>query len=826
VRVSDATGQRGGADPGARRVVGLTIALVAVFAALLPLVGGQSARSPVAWEAAFAVGALFVAGEALLIHVPTRRDMHTASFSEVPVILGLFLLPPAQFFVAGVTGTVLALWFHRKQRGMKLVFNVVEIAMQLMLATIVFRALSGDGAVLSPRAFAAAIVAALVADLVSAVLVNAAIGLYRGSWPGLGAYEIFQGSVATAAKSALALLGVFAVLERNVLAAAMVVVCATTMYLVFRAYASLHAHHRRLEMLYRFMSAVAGSVQLDAIAEAAVTEARELLRAARAELWLETPAGALIVWRADADAPRVARLADRNTQDTRWQDVVVQGGRVTEGEHLAYPLTMRSGRRGFLAVDERRGVEGAFDAVDVRLFEALVSQAAIALENGALVEQLETEMREREHRATHDPLTGLANRMQFSELLDGSLLRDGARRALFVLGLDRFSDVNETLGHDNGDVVLASLADRLRVAIPGSTAARLGGDEFAVLTAPLAPDEELRALCDELLAAVTSRITIDGLHLEIGATIGVSVAPEHGTDALSLLRGADTAMRHAKARRTGFEIYAGGGDRDTRRRLGLAHQLRQAIDGGELTVYYQPKIELGSGWPVGVEALVRWNHPEHGFLPPDEFIPVAERTGFIEPLTALVLDTALSQRRVWAEAGLELTVAVNVSARSLGDRALADRVTRALVRNRCPSDALTIEITETQLMADPVRAADALNELHGLGVRVSIDDFGTGFSSLSSLRALPLDEVKIDKSFVLSATQNPSDAAIVRSMTTLGRSLGLHVTAEGVEDEATLAFLAECGAHTAQGFYFSKPMPPDQIEAWLRQRITSGVGQR
>ena len=328
---------------------------------------------------------------------------------------------------------------------------------------------------------------------------------------------------------------------------------------------------------------------------------------------------------------------------------------------------------------------------------------------------------------------------------------------------------------------------------------------------------------DQLVEAVTPRLTIDGLHLEAGMSVGVAMAPDHATDAESLLRCADTAMRHAKARRTGFEVHVSRGETDMRRRLALAHQLRQAIDGRELVVYYQPKIETSSGWSVGVEALVRWNHPQLGFLPPDEFIPVAEHTGFIEPLTTLVLDTALAQRRTWADAGLELGIAVNISARSLSDRSLADRVTRALLRNRCPSDALTIEITESQLMADPAGAADALRELHDLGVRISIDDFGTGFSSFSSLRELPIDEVKIDKSFVFGVMTNESDAAIVRSIAALGRNLGLHVTAEGVENRETLDFVAACGAHTAQGYFFAKALPPDELEAWIRDRLTAEI---
>ncbi len=810
-------------DRGPARVGWLAVALAVCFAASFPLVASDHARHPVHLWGFLVITILFAAGELLLIHVPTRRDMHTVSFSEVPLILGLFLLPAAQFAVAAVIGTSLALRFHRKQRGVKLAFNIAEIGVQPVLAMLVFRSIAGPSQLSSPRAFAAAIVAALAADLMSALLVSLAIGLFRGTRPELGAFELIEGALASVAKAALALLAVSAVLYSSAAALTMAAVCATTMYLAFRAYALLHERHQRLDMLYRFTSAVGGSVQLEAIAETVVKEARDLLRTTRADLCVEMRPGTTIIWRADVDGSVTRERMGPVADDALWQRVVEEESRVADDDHLAVALAMHSRARGYLSVSGRLGVETAFDAVDIRLFEALAHQAAIALENGGLVLQLEIEMREREHRATHDQLTGLVNRMCFSDTLETALSAGDGPHALFVLGLDRFSEVNETLGHDNGDTVLCEIADRLRGAIEGTTVARLGGDEFAVLTSLAVSLDDVRALGDELVAAVTPRLTIDGLHLEAGMSIGVAMAPDHAVDAEGLLRCADTAMRQAKTRRTGFEVHVGRGETDMRRRLALAHQLRQAIDGGELTVYYQPKIETVSGWSVGVEALVRWNHPQLGFLPPDEFIPIAEHTGFIEPLTALVLDTALAQRRTWADAGLELGIAVNVSARSLADNSLADRVTRALLRNRCPSDALTIEITESQLMADPDRAADALRELHDLGVRISIDDFGTGFSSFSSLRELPIDEVKIDKSFVFGVMTNPSDAAIVRSIAALGRNLGLHVTAEGVENQDTLDFVATCGAHTAQGYFFAKALPPDELETWIRSRLAAEI---
>jgi len=285
--------------------------------------------------------------------------------------------------------------------------------------------------------------------------------------------------------------------------------------------------------------------------------------------------------------------------------------------------------------------------------------------------------------------------------------------------------------------VLREVADRVARAIPDARTARLGGDEFAMFTTRLANDDDVLVIAERLTTAVTAPISIEGLDLEVGVSIGAAMYPLHASDAAGLLRCADAAMRTAKARHTAFEVSKGPAS-DSRRRLTLAHDLHQAIDRRELILYYQPKVDLVSGATTGVEALVRWPHPEHGLMAPDEFIPIAEHTGLIGGLTTLVLDQGLAQWRQWNARGIELSIAVNVSARSLTDDDIVDHVSRALVRHRCPSDVLTIEITETQLMSDPEHAAATLNHLHDLGVRISIDDFGTGFSSLSSLRALPI----------------------------------------------------------------------------------------
>ena len=791
----------------------LTAALVSLCALAATVVGSWPALLPASRFSTVLLAALFFFSELLVIHVPVHDDTHTSSFSEVPLVLGLFLLPPAALAAAAVAGTTAALVLCRGQRGVKVAFNVAEVATQCFAAVFIFRTLAEGAAVGSARCSVAAIVAVVAADLLAAVLVNCAIGLFRRRWPGFGAFEFFGGALGAVAKAALGLLAVTAVADDSAAQIVMVAVVGAATYSAFRAYASVHERHARLEALYRFASSVSGSLDLEAIALAIVGESREILRAGLARLVLVRGAERM-VWRAgDVDSRRVA---DDGSDGYEWRTLVERGETIVTEDVLAAPLLLHSDVMGYLLVRGRLGIDGEFDAVDSRLFHAIASQAAIALENGNLVAQLEIEMHDREYQAAHDPLTGLFNRVAFSEIVTAILGQEHARRALFVVGLDRFSQVNETLGHDNGDFVLRTIFSRLNDAIVGTVGARLGGDEMALLTPPLGNDAPVEPLVETLLAVLRRPVLVEGLELEVGASIGVALAPIHTQNGVSLLRFADTAMRQAKVRRSTCETHSGEIELKARRRLVLADELRTAIEQHQLVVHYQPKVSIASYDVVGVEALVRWCHPTRGLVPPIEFIPIAENTGLIGRLTSVVIEASLHQRREWADDGLQLPVAINVSARSLADPRFADEIARALVRHRCPVDALTIEITETQLMADMGATSRTLRELHSLGVRISIDDFGTGFSSLSSLRELPLDEIKIDKSFVGGAAATERDAVIVRSTANLAESLGLHVVAEGVEDEQTVALLRSCNVETVQGFLFARPLPPPEVALWAR----------
>jgi diguanylate cyclase (GGDEF)-like protein len=424
----------------------------------------------------------------------------------------------------------------------------------------------------------------------------------------------------------------------------------------------------------------------------------------------------------------------------------------------------------------------------------------------------------KEHQALHDTLTALPNRVLFRRSIEHDL---EARRcvAVMLLDLDHFKEINDTLGHHAGDRLLREVAGRLRAVLHSpATVARLGGDEFGVLVPDVARSVEAGAIAQRLLARLREPFSIDGLTIEVDASIGIACAPEHGSAVEQLMQRADIAMYAAKEGGRGHMVFEPQLDRYSPRRLALAGALRSAIAGGEIVLFFQPKAELATGRIIGVEALARWQHPRLGLVGPSEFIPIAEQTGLIGPLTSHVLDAALRQVREWRDSGEELSVAVNLSARSFLDAQLATEVPRALERTGVPAGCLELEITESMLMLDPVRAKATLERLSALGLRVSVDDFGTGHSSLANLKRLPVDAVKIDKSFVIDMPHDRSDAAIVRSTIDLAHSLGLEVVAEGVESHEAWRRLEHFGCDLAQGFHVSRPLPADAMTRLLAER--------
>jgi diguanylate cyclase len=427
--------------------------------------------------------------------------------------------------------------------------------------------------------------------------------------------------------------------------------------------------------------------------------------------------------------------------------------------------------------------------------------------------RLRRQARTNAYLAEHDALTDLPNRLSFHARVESALRRGretGQSTTVAIIDLDRFKEVNDTLGHSNGDRLLAALSERMASHLRGLDAlARLGGDEFGVVLVNMAEPEDV---LERLRNVIEHEVEISGLSLSVEASIGYVIAPQHGDDVDELLALADIAMYVAKAHHAGVVHYEPSQNHYDAANLQLIAELRHAVDNGELVLFYQPKVNLGDGRVTAVEALIRWQHPRLGLLSPDRFIPLAEQTGLIDRVTEWVVDRAVCDLGSWQA---DLRTAVNVSARNLGDVALVSHVTNALAAASVSPDRLYIEITETALVADPERAAVVLARLHDAGVRISIDDFGIGQTSLSYLSALPIDEIKIDQSFVADLTTNAGHRAIVRSVVDLGHNLGFPVVGEGVETQEIAAALADISCDVAQGYLYARPMPPELLSEWV-----------
>jgi len=427
--------------------------------------------------------------------------------------------------------------------------------------------------------------------------------------------------------------------------------------------------------------------------------------------------------------------------------------------------------------------------------------------------------------AYQDPLTDLPNRSKFNDRLRlaiESAAISGERLSILVMDLDRFKYVNDTLGHGVGDHCLREVARRLPQLLRASDCvARLGGDEFAILL-PMSRAERVTTVVKKIIEALEQPILYQEQPLDVGTSIGIAHYPDHGVDAVTLMRNADIAMYVAKRNKTGYAVYDPNYDTTQQEHLSLLGELRRAVEQRELRLYYQPKVSFSRATVNAVEALLRWDHPTRGVVPPAHFIPFAEHTGYIKVLTRWVLEEAIRQCGAWRRDGLTLRVSVNVSARDLMNRDLPDLVSGLLADHKVPADLICIEITESGFMEDPAHAQKVLDRLAALGVHLSIDDYGIGYSSLSYIMKLPVDELKIDRSFISKMITNPEVSTIVRSTIELGHNLGLKVAAEGVENAAEWNLLARLGCDQAQGYFMSVPLPPEQLTEWLHASRFAG----
>ncbi|MCG3114895.1 MAG: EAL domain-containing protein [Candidatus Manganitrophus sp. SA1] len=423
------------------------------------------------------------------------------------------------------------------------------------------------------------------------------------------------------------------------------------------------------------------------------------------------------------------------------------------------------------------------------------------------------------HMAYYDPLTDLPNRTLLRDRLQQAILatpQGGKAAGLLLIDLDRFREINDTLGHQRGDLLLKQIGPRLREVLQEThLVARLGGDEFAVLL-PHIDTKDASFVASKIIKIMERPFLIEGMPIVIEPSVGIALSPDHGENPDSLIQRADIAMYVAKENKKGYAFYSAEIDRHSPRRLALLGELRNAIESNQLFLHYQPKIHLKTGRITGVEALVRWQHPEYGIVPPDQFISIAEHSGLIKPLTLWVIKTALYQSKAWHQEGRLFNMAVNLSARNLEDAYLPGQIAELLKTSGVTASSLELEITESALMVNPFHALEILTRLNKIGVQLSIDDFGTGYSSLGYLKRLPVNQIKIDKSFVKDMATDEDDAIIVRSTIELSHNLGLKVIAEGVESQPILDKLAALGCDSVQGYFISRPIPAHELIGWFK----------
>jgi len=778
---------------------------------------------------------LFAIAEVLVIHLPTLRNAHSHTVREVPAVVGLAFLAPGEYVAAYVLAAGAALLFGRKQRGLKLAFNVSMFTLEATLGFLTYQAVVDGAAPGSLRAWAAAFAAVLVTDLVSAVAVTAAISLTEDRFDRETLREAAgPGLVAAVVNTCMALLVVVLIIKEPI-ALPLVGVMLLMLVVAYRAHVALGAGYSRLQHLYQFVGSAERPADADRAIETVLRDARQVLRADRAELIVlpaGTEPGTRVTMSADAAVVHGSYPGANPELDAWWApaalgEAVLRSSAPTSPQDsssssprdgVAAPLHAEGTVYAVLSVSDRSFQGQTFTVEDLRLFETLAAHAAVALDKARLLDRLRRIAAEREHEARHDPLTGLPNRRAFHEAVT-ALTAQAGTGAVFFLDLDDFKDVNDTLGHDAGDALLHQTGARLQAACAGMVA-RLGGDEFAVLLPGICGDQALLQARD-LLSAVGRPVSLHPVTLLTKVSIGIALLPDHGTDTNEILRHADVAMYEAKRAGTGVEMYRPEDGRAVARKLVLAGDLPAAIESHRFAVCYQPQADAATGRIVGAEALLRWKHPTYGHIPPPEIVSLAERIGCLRLLTNAVLEDALHQRATWAASGFDLNISVNVTALDLADEGLPDVVSVLLASTGTPAPALTLEITEQSVMGDPERCLAVLDRLAELGIRLSVDDFGTGYSSLAYLERLPVHEVKIDRSFVQRLEQQKSDTTVIGATVTLAHDLGMHVVAEGVETRTAWARVAALGCELVQGYVLSRPLAAQDTIPWLQHSAHS-----
>jgi diguanylate cyclase (GGDEF)-like protein len=599
-------------------------------------------------------------------------------------------------------------------------------------------------------------------------------------------------------------------------------VLGATLLLGYRAFATLSERHTRLERLYRLSDVLAAAPGSTDVVASVLEQSADLLRAGYAEILLGGTGNGVQLWSlrtgADVYGPVEAGAQHLTLAAGPNGHRIVRATGPREAEFLAarhvtqailVPMKIDGPLAGHLLVADRRGDKRGFTGADIRLLEIVANHGSVALRNGRLIERLHFEAR-------HDELTGLPNRLNFRGLLDGAAeaSRHGVPCAVMVLDFNGFKAINDSLGHPAGDELLRVLAGRFQQAVgPEAIVARLGGDEFAILS-PSPGAAAAEGLARALLAAFEEPVEVAGARLRVGGSLGIALGPGHGATGADLLRKADVAMYVAKSAAGGWRMYSDEMTIQSPQALTLATDLRDALQAGEIGIAVQPIVDLRTGAVHSLEALARWEHPSLGEIAPEQFFAAAERSGQVVALSLRILDLGLAAARTWLAAGHPTRLAVNLAPGWLADAALPDQIAAALSHHGVPADLLSLEVTERNVAAEPRHATAALTRLRSMGVHLSVDDFGTGHSSLTFLSSLPFSQLKVHQSFVQNLPDNPRGQAIVQTIVDLGRNLGLEVVAEGVTDLGTRRQLEELGCVLAQGYLFTPPVTVADV-SWI-----------
>ena len=762
-----------------------------------------------------------------------RSNSYIFVLSEVPLLLGLVFLSPRLFVLGSVLAYAFVYLFLTRKPLIRVTFNIASEALLIMLGIIVFRDLLGSHTPVSAQGWGSLAAAGCFIAIASTLVTKIVMRLNGQNSERWAPLQYTIEAMLMAASICLSFV-VLDVAWFSLWATLPLLLVGLMIILAYRGYSRLLLRFGSLQRLYDF-SRILGTASLEpsSMSLDVLEQVRTVMRARRAELILAEPSGIPrrisvgdegasgiepITLDQTSFVTKAIATGDASLHNTTARDGSPSNDPVA-GEYsdaIVAPIMHGQAPIGAIVALDRDEEADHFDNDDLHLFGMLVAHASASLERARLVEELRYEVDSKSHQATHDMLTGLPNRMLFLTRA-ASALSESKRVAIVLLDLNRFKDVNDTVGHAIGDRLLCEVSERLLHAVSGrATVARLGGDEFALVLSNVSEPEGAVAIVHELNDEISRPIKIDGLTLAVAASAGIAMAPEHGDDVALLLQRAEIAMYLAKERRTTVEVYSVEQDQSMRRWLMLGGLLTHALeDKSELSVMYQPIANVETGHIEQVEALARWTHSVQGVIPPDEFIGIAEQLGLIGQITDFVLAEGCARLASWRQAGLQIGLAINVSGREFSDAGLVDRVAKHLRAHNIPPDALTLEVTETEVMADLGQASKVLNELAALGIRIAIDDYGTGYSSLAYLHRLPVQELKIDRSFVTNLPTDLSNAIIVRSSIAMAHSLGLTVVAEGAEDEVTCAMLADADCDSIQGYYLSRPMEPSSLQDWL-----------